>query len=85
MTIRRMAAHPWVSMGRAISITASSSAWAHGGIGAIATAGVVIASAVVEEEGMSPEVDTAAGEDMAVGGAHRQYVAVGIAVVASIL
>jgi hypothetical protein len=49
---------------------------------------VVTASAVVVEECMSPEVDTAAGEDTVVDGARRQYalvVAVGIAVVASML
>ena len=85
MTIHHMAALLWVSMGRAISITASSSAWARGGIGAIATAGVVTASAVAVEEGMSAEADTAAGVDTAVDGAHRQHVAAGIAVVASIM
>ncbi|MGD0467103.1 MAG: hypothetical protein ABSA54_01885 [Terriglobales bacterium] len=37
----------------------SSWAWAHGRAGAIATAGVIIASAVGEEEGTSPAVETA--------------------------
>jgi hypothetical protein len=48
---------------------------------------VVTASAVVVEECMSPEVDTAAVEDTAVDGVHREYalvVAVGITVVATI-
>jgi hypothetical protein len=46
-------------MGRAISITASFSGWVRGQGGAIATAGVIIASAVVEAEGTSLVVDTA--------------------------
>lgn len=58
MTMRLTAAHRWVSMGRGISITVSSWAWAHGRIGAMVTAGVVIASAAVGAEGTS-RADTA--------------------------
>jgi len=46
-------------MDRAISITASFSGWVRGQVGAIATAGVIIASAVVEAEGTSLVVETA--------------------------
>ncbi len=51
---------PWAFMGRAISITASSWAWAHGRTGAMAMAGVSIASTVGAEEPTSPPVETAA-------------------------
>jgi hypothetical protein len=47
-------------MGRAISITASSWAWVRGQVGAMAMAGVIIASAVVEEDVMSLVIETAA-------------------------
>jgi len=47
-------------MGRAISITASSWAWAHGRTGAMATVGVVIASVVAAEGPTSPVVEMAA-------------------------
>src|ERR1035438_513163 len=47
-------------MGRAISITASSWAWAHGRTGAMATVGVVITSAVAAEEPTLLPVETAA-------------------------
>ena len=58
MTMRLTAAHRWVSMGRGISITVSSWAWAHGRTGAMAMAGVIIASAAVGAEGPS-RADTA--------------------------
>jgi hypothetical protein len=51
-----MPAHPLASTGKAISITASSLAWAHGPAGAIATAGAVIASPTVVEEAITEEV-----------------------------
>jgi len=60
-------------MDRAISLTAYSWVWAHGQTGAIATAGVVIASAVVAEEGMSVPGDTP------VDSAHRLYALAGLA------
>ena len=47
-------------MGRAISITASSWVWVRGQVGAMAMAGVIIASAVVEEDVMSLVIETAA-------------------------
>src|ERR1700733_1790866 len=58
-TMRRTAAHPAAFMGRAISITGSSWAWAHGRTGVMATVGESIASAVAEEEDTSPAVETA--------------------------
>ena len=54
-TMRLTRAHPMGSMDRAISITASSSAWVLGLAGAIATVGVAIASATVEAEGITAE------------------------------
>lgn len=43
---RHTSARPWVITGRAISTTAFFWAWAHGAVGAIATVGADIASAV---------------------------------------
>ncbi|MGB7821332.1 MAG: hypothetical protein WCF73_01135, partial [Candidatus Sulfotelmatobacter sp.] len=81
-TIHRTAAHPWAFMVRAISITASSWAWAHGRTGAMATAGVVIASAVEAEDATSPAVETAAdvGMQPIVDVARRQYALAAVAV-----
>ena len=60
---RRMAARRLAIMGRAISITASSWAWARGRAGVTATAGVVIASVAVAAEDTSARVDTTADVD----------------------
>ena len=54
-TMPPMPARPMGSMDRAISITASSWAWAPGPAGAITTAGVAIASSMVEAEGITAE------------------------------
>jgi hypothetical protein len=59
-TTRLTAAHLAAFMGQAISTTASSWAWDLGRTGAMATVGVSIASAVVEEEGTSVSAQAAA-------------------------
>jgi len=46
-------------MDRTISLMGTSWAWAHGLTGAMATAGVVIASVMEEEEDTSPAVESA--------------------------
>ena len=86
-----MPARPTVIMGRATSITASSWVWAHGPTGAMATAGVTIASAATVEDAISAVtvegaiqaaavVDMAAAQQYAVAvdmvAAAQQYVAV---------
>jgi hypothetical protein len=55
-TIHHTPAHLLVFTGRAISTTASSWAWAPGLVGAIATGGVAIASALLVVEGITVEV-----------------------------
>lgn len=82
MTIHRTAAHPWAFTARAISITASSWAWARGRIGAMATAGVIIGSAAEAEDATSPAVETAADVLMLpiVDVARRQYALAAVAV-----
>ena len=72
-----MPARPTVIMGRATSITASSWVWAHGPTGAMATAGVTIASAATVEDAISAvtvegAIQAAAVVDMA---AAQQYAA----------
>lgn len=57
--MHRTDAHPAAFMVQAISMAAFSWAWAPGRIGATATAGAVIASEVVEEEGTLPAEETA--------------------------
>src|ERR1700679_3632602 len=57
MAMLHTPARPLVTMGRAISITASSWAWVHGRTGAMLTAGVAIASSVVAEAGMPADLD----------------------------
>jgi hypothetical protein len=66
-----MAAHRWDTTGQAISTTASSSAWAHGPAGVMATAGAVIALAAMAEEAttVGPAVSPTVGMQ-AVGRQH---------------
>jgi len=76
--MRPMPARPTVIMGRATSITASSWAWAHGPTGAMATAGVTIASSPTVEDAITavtvedaiaalpPAADMAAAQQYAV-------------------
>src|ERR1700677_2189492 len=57
--MRRTDAHPAVITGRAISMEASSSAWARGQTGATLMVGAVTASVVVEEEATAVVVEEA--------------------------
>jgi len=69
--MRPMAAHPWDTTGQAISTTASSSAWAHGPAGVMATAGAVIALAAMAEEAITVEPAVSPTVDIQVAGKHR--------------
>jgi hypothetical protein len=56
MTMRRTLARRWAFTGPDTSTTASSSAWVHGPVGVMATAGAVIALATVAAEAIAAAV-----------------------------
>jgi len=80
-----MPARPTVIMGRATSIMAFSWAWAHGPTGAMATAGVTIASSATVEDAISAvTVEDAIQAAAVVDMAAAQQCAVAVGMVAAV-